>query len=176
MLEHCSGFTAEVNRRAGKGRSFQVSYNWAKSLSDPTGCDGGRIASENGSVFPTTLSYFQAEPKGQFGVGRLSGILPVPSGPCFPPPPGNVRDPSGAGLNTRASDGNLDLGPRTVDAFWDRSAFTVLGSLIGPMTCTLSMKIQETFAAELREAERKYHRAAVWTDHEYADSGKREGS
>ena len=193
-----NGFTTELNRRAAKGLSYQVSYNWAKNLSNATGSDGSGFASENGSVptdrfyqrldygnvpatrrhrFLTTLSYglptFKQNRMANLALGgwQLSSILLLQSGPYLTPTTGNVTDPSGTGLNTRANNrpdwtgtsyGNFESGKRTVDAFWDRSAFTVPannigrfgnaapGSLIGPMTRTLSMKIQKTFSVTER--------------------------
>ena len=91
----------------------------------------------------------------------------IQSGPYLTSTMGNVMEPSGTGLSTRANNrpdwtgtscGNLALDKRTVNAFWDRGAFVVPasnmgrfgnaapGSLIGPMTRTLSIKIQKTFS------------------------------
>ena len=107
---------------------------------------------------------------------QLSGILMWQSGLFLTPTTGNVTDPSGTALNTRAtnrpdytgtSHGNLDSSIRTVDRWFDGSAFSVPGrvngvtlpnngaigrfgyvgpgSLVGPNTTVLSMKMQKRF-------------------------------
>ncbi len=192
-----NGVTAEVNKRVAQGLSFQSSYQWAKSLSNATGSDGGGFASENGSVptdrfnqrldwgnvpatrrhrFLTTFNYalptlsaIRNNRVANLAVGgwQMSGVLLLQGGAYLTPTMGNITDPSGTGLNTRANNrpdwtgtsyGNLSSDRRTVDAFWDRSAFSIPasnigrfgnaapGSLIGPGTRTLSLKIQKSFA------------------------------
>jgi hypothetical protein len=191
-----NGFTFEANKRLSNGLFFQSSYAWSKNLSNATGSDGGGFASENGSVptdrfnqrldygnvpatrrhrFLTTFSY--ELPFGKLlggnkaadlvlGGWQLSGILLVQSGPYLTPTTGNITDPSGTGLNTRANNrpdvagterGNRSSDQRTVDSFWDRAAFVIPasnvgrfgnaapGSLIGPGTKTLSLKMQKRF-------------------------------
>jgi hypothetical protein len=191
-----NSFAFEANKRMSNGLFFQTSYTHAKNLSNATGSDGSGFAAENGSVptdrfnqrldygnvpatrrhrFLTTFSY--ELPFGKWlgknkaanlvaGGWQLSGILLVQSGPYLTPTTGNITDPSGTGLNTRANNrpdvagtarGNKESGARSVDAFWDRAAFSIPqsnigrfgnaapGSLIGPMTRSLSMKMQKTF-------------------------------
>lgn len=196
----------EVNKRYSGGLFFQSSWVWAHGTSNATGSNGGGFASENGSVptdrfnlaldkgnLPgtrrhralTTVTYDL--PFDKFGGNnymakllakgwQLSGILLWQSGLFLTPTTGNVTDPSGTALNTRAtnrpdytgtSHGNLDSSIRTVDRWFDGSAFSVPGrvngvtlpnngaigrfgyvgpgSLVGPNTTVLSMKMQKRF-------------------------------
>jgi hypothetical protein len=202
-----SSGTAEVNKRYSNGLFFQSSWVWAKGTSNATGSDGGGFASENGSVptsrfnlaldkgnlpgtrrhrFLTTATYdlpFDKWVKGNYaarllaGGWQLSGILLWQTGLNLTPNIGNVTDPSGTALNTRANNrpdytgtsyGNLDSSVRSVDRWFDPTAFTVPGrvngvtlpnngaigrfgyvgpgSLVGPRTTVLSMKILKKFS------------------------------
>jgi len=107
---------------------------------------------------------------------QISGILLWQTGLYLTPTTGNVTDPSGTALNTRAtnrpeytstSHGNLARDVRSVDRWFDSVAFTVPGrvngvtlpnngaigrfgyvgpgSLVGPNTSVLSMKMQKRF-------------------------------
>jgi hypothetical protein len=109
---------------------------------------------------------------------QISGILLVQSGPFLTPVTGNVADPGGTAVSSRANSrpdwtgssyGNLAGSARTVNAWWDRAAFTIPGhgadgrplpnngavgrfgnaapgGLIGPGTPALSMKLQKRLA------------------------------
>jgi hypothetical protein len=111
------------------------------------------------------------------GGWQTSGILLVQSGQYLTPVTGNVTDPSGTQLVQRANNrpdyagtsyGNLEGTARTIDAWFDRSAFRIPGrdannvnlpnngtigrfgyvgpgSLIGPGTATFSLKMQKRF-------------------------------
>ncbi len=199
--------TAEVNKRYSNGLFFQSSWVWAHGTSNAVGSNGGGFASENGSVptdrfnlaldkgnlpgtrrhrFLTTATYDL--PFGKFAGNsyaakllaqgwQISGIFLWQTGLYLTPTTGNVTDPSGTALNTRATNrpdyagtsyGNLDSGARTVDKWFDGSAFTVPGrvngvnlpnngaigrfgyvgpgSLVGPGTAVLSAKIQKKFS------------------------------
>lgn len=198
--------TVEVNKRYASGLFFQSSWVWAHGTSNATGSNGGGFASENGSVptdrfnlaldkgnlpgtrrhrFLTTATYDLPFGKlaGNNYFGKLiaqgwqiSGILLWQSGLYLTPTTGNVTDPSGTALNTRAanrpdytgtSHGNLASDVRSVDRWFDPAAFTVPGrvngvalpnngaigrfgyvgpgSLLGPNTTVLSMKMQKRF-------------------------------
>ncbi|MFN7919723.1 MAG: TonB-dependent receptor [Bryobacteraceae bacterium] len=202
-----NSFTGEFHKRYSKGLFFQTSYVWAKNLSNSIGSDGTGFASENGSVptdrfnqrldygnvagarrhrWLTTFTYdlpfqslLKANKASQLLAGgwQLSGILLVQSGSFLTPVTGNVTDPSGTGLSTRANNrpdwtgtsyGNLGGDARTVTSWWDRGAFSIPGlgadgralanngaigrfgyaapgSLVGPGTATMSLKIQKRF-------------------------------
>jgi hypothetical protein len=198
-----NSFTSEVNRRFANGLFFQSSYVWAKNLSNALGSNGGGFASENGTTptdrfnlmldygnvaatrrhrWLSTYSYDLPFAK-MLGNGRLaqlaaggwqiSGIVLLQSGPFLTPVTGNVTDPSGTGVSTRANNrpdwtgtsyGNLPANQRTVTAFFDPSAFAIPGlglpnngaigrfggvapgSLVGPSTRTMSLKIQKRVA------------------------------
>jgi hypothetical protein len=195
-----NSMTAEFHKRYSRGLFFQSSYVWAKNLSNSTGSDGTGFASENGSVptdrfnqrldygnvpgtrrhrFLTTFTYdlpkwSKANRAAQYVAGgwQLSGILLWQSGPFVSPVTGNVTDPSGTGVSTRANNrpdwtgtsyGNLSGDGRTVNAWWDRNAFSIPGlglpnngaigrfgfaapgSLIAPGTGVFSAKIQKRF-------------------------------
>lgn len=198
--------TAEVNKRYSNGLFFQSSWVWAHGTSNATGSNGGGFASENGSVptdrfnlaldkgnlpgtrrhrFLTTATYdlpFAKLARGNyFGKlladgWQLSGILLWQSGLYLTPTTGDVTDPSGTALTTRATNrpdytgtnyGNLDSGVRSVDRWFDSSAFSVPGrvngvtlpnngaigrfgyvgpgSLVGPRTTVLSAKLLKRF-------------------------------
>jgi hypothetical protein len=202
-----NSLVTEVSKRYSRGISFQTSYAFAKNLSNATGSDGTGFASENGSVptdrFNQRLDYgnvpatrrhrwmttfawdlpFGKWTKGSkaadlaLGGWQMSGIMLIQSGPFVTPTTGNVTDPSGTGLNTRANNrpdwtgnsyGNLSADQRNVNAWWNRAAFAIPGrdsngatlpnngaigrfgfaapgSLIGPGTRTLSLKLQKRF-------------------------------
>jgi hypothetical protein len=201
-----NSFTAELHKRYAKGLFFQTSYVWAKNLSNATGSDGAGFASENGSVptdrfnqrldygnvpatrrhrWLTTFTYdlpfaSRASRAAKFVAGgwQVSGILLAQSGPFLTPVTGNVTDPSGTGLSTRANNrpdwtgasyGNWSGSSRSVTGWWDRAAFSIPGlgadgralpnngaigrfgsaapgSLIGPGSLVLSVKIQKRIA------------------------------
>lgn len=203
-----NSFTTEFNKRYSKGLFFQTSYVWAKNLSNATGSDGTGFASENGTTptdrFNQRLDYGNVAAtrrhrwltsftydmpfldriapnraaKMIMGGWQLSGILLAQSGPFLTPVTGNVTDPSGTNVASRANNrpdvagssyGNLTGGARNVIAWWDRAAFSIPGlgpdgrplpnngavgrfgnaapgSLIGPGTVALSMKIQKRIA------------------------------
>jgi hypothetical protein len=161
-----NSLVTEINKRYSSGLSFQTSYAWAKNLSNATGSDGTGFASENGSVptdrFNLRLDYGNVAatrrhrwmttfaydlPFGKWAGGskfaellvggwQLSGILLIQSGPFLTPTTGNVTDPSGTGVNTRANNrpdwsgtsyGNLSSDQRTVNGWWDRAAFSIPG-------------------------------------------------
>jgi hypothetical protein len=108
---------------------------------------------------------------------QLSGILLWQSGLYLTPTTGDVTDPSGTNLTSRASNrpdytgtshGNLATNVRTVDRWFDPTAFTVPGrvngvtlpnngaigrfgyvgpgNLVGPRTTVLSMKLLKRFS------------------------------
>ena len=203
-----NSMSAEFHKRYAKGLFFQTSYVWAKNLSNSTGSDGTGFASENGTTptdrfnqrldygnvpatrrhrWLTTFTYdlpFANWTGGSraskliAGGWQLSGILLAQSGPFLTPVTGNVTDPSGTGVSTRANNrpdwtgasyGNVSSDAQTVTGWWDRNAFSIPGlgadgrplanngavgrfgnaapgSLIGPGTAALSMKLQKRFA------------------------------
>ncbi len=203
-----NSFTTEFHKRYSKGLFFQTSYVWAKNLSNATGSDGTGFASENGTTptdrFNQRLDYGNVSASRRHrwltsftydlpfaswtggsraaklvaGGWQLSGILLVQSGPFLTPVTGNVTDPSGTGVATRANNrpdwagtsyGNLSGNAQTATGWWDRAAFSIPGlgadgrplanngavgrfgnaapgSLIGPGTTALSMKLQKRFA------------------------------
>ena len=202
-----NSFMGELHKRFSRGLFFQSSYVWAKNLSNATGSDGTGFASENGTVptdrfnqrldygnvpatrrhrFLTTFTWdlpftkwVKTNKAADLLVGgwQLSGILLLQSGQFLTPTTGNVTDPSGTGVATRANNrpdytgqsyGNLASDQRTVTAFWDRSAFSIPGlglpnngaigrfgyvgpgSLVGPSTQTFSLKMQKRFAVTER--------------------------
>lgn len=161
-----NSMTAEVHKRFSQGLFFQTSYVWAKNLSNATGSDGTTFASENGSVptdrFNQRLDYGNVPgtrrqrwlttftydlPFGKWaGSSRaaklvadgwqMSGILLAQSGPFVTPVTGNVTDPSGTGVSSRANNrpdwtgtsyGNLSGDAQNVTTWWDRAAFTIPG-------------------------------------------------
>jgi hypothetical protein len=96
----------------------------------------------------------------------LAGITLIQTGPFLTPTTGGSTDPSGTNVDARANDrpdysgtsyGNLPSDKRTLNAFWDRSAFTIPagsigrfgnvgpGQLIGPGTVITSAKLQKKF-------------------------------
>ncbi|MEX2261795.1 MAG: TonB-dependent receptor [Bryobacteraceae bacterium] len=100
------------------------------------------------------------------GGWQLSGLLLFQTGPFLTPITGGKTDPSGTNLNARANDrpdyagsgyGNISSG-RTIDAWFDPSAFTMPpsnigrfgqagpGSLVGPGTNNVSAKLQKRFS------------------------------
>lgn len=198
--------TAEVNRRYKNGLAFQSSWVWAKGTSNATGSNGTGFASENGSVptdrfnlaldkgnlpgtrrhrFLTTATYdlpldkfTGANRLSRLALGgwQLSGILLWQTGLYLTPTTGDVTDPSGTALNTRASNrpdytgssyGNLPSDVRSVARWFDVTAFAIPGrvnganlpnngaigrfgyvgpgSLVGPRTTVLSMKLLKRF-------------------------------
>lgn len=161
-----NSFSGEFHKRYSRGLFFQTSYVWAKNLSNATGSDGTSFASENGSTstdrfnqrldygnvpgtrrhrWLTTFTYDlpldkltggSRASKLVAGGWQLSGIMLVQSGPFVTPVTGNVADPSGTGVSTRANNrpdwtgtsyGNLSGDAQTVAAWWDRSAFSIPG-------------------------------------------------
>jgi hypothetical protein len=162
--------TFEVNRRYSGGLFFQSSWVWAHGTSNATGSNGGGFAAENGSVptdrfnlaldkgnLPgvrrhrslTTVTYdlpfekwagASRFAKAVAGGWQLSGILLWQSGQYLTPTTGNVTDPSGTALNTRATNrpdytgtayGNLPSGERNVNRWFDVAAFSVPGRVNG---------------------------------------------
>ncbi|MCA2966202.1 MAG: TonB-dependent receptor [Acidobacteriaceae bacterium] len=162
--------TAEVNKRYSNGLFFQTSWVWAHGTSNATGSNGGGFAAENGAVptdrfnlaldkgnLPgtrrhrsmTTATYELPFGKwaGDNPVSKrllegwqISGIFLWQTGLYLTPTTGNVTDPSGTALNTRATNrpdytgtsyGNLASGVRTVDRWFDGAAFSVPGRVNG---------------------------------------------
>jgi hypothetical protein len=100
------------------------------------------------------------------GGWNASGILLFQTGPFLTPIIGGRTDPSGTNVDARANDrpdytgqgdGNLPSEQRTVNRWFDRSAFTFPasnigrfgyvgpGGLVGPGTAVVSMKLQKRF-------------------------------
>ena len=97
---------------------------------------------------------------------QLSGIVVLQTGQFLTPITGGVTDPSGTNVDARANDrpdyagssyGNIASGQRTIDNWFDKSAFTTPksnigrfglvgpGQLIGPGTRVFSAKLQKKF-------------------------------
>jgi hypothetical protein len=142
--------------------------------------DYGNVASTRRHRFVATFAYdipmpasfvSNAVSRRVLGGWQLSGILLLQTGPYLTPTIDARTDPSGTNTTQRATDrpdytgtsyGNLSSDLRTVDAWFDRTAFAIPGSnigrfgnvgpgqLIGPGTQNLSTRIQKQIAVTER--------------------------
>ncbi|MBC8164669.1 MAG: TonB-dependent receptor [Bryobacteraceae bacterium] len=133
--------------------------------------DYGNVATTRRHRWLTTFAYELPGPTQGFArhvisEWQLSGIVLFQTGPFLTPTIDARTDPSGTNTTQRSVDrpdytgttyGNLDKEKRTVDAWFDRSAFSIPasnigrfglvgpGQLIGPSTANFSAKLQKKF-------------------------------
>ena len=137
--------------------------------------DYGNVATTRRHRFLTTFAYELPLPetlktglaRRMFGDWQISGIVLLQTGPFLTPTIDARTDPSGTNTTSRAADrpdytgtsyGNLADGQRSVDTWFDRSAFSIPasnigrfglvgpGQLVGPGTANFSAKVLKRIA------------------------------
>jgi hypothetical protein len=146
-FESYNGLQVRLEKRLSKGLSFLTSYTWSKTLDDTEGFDGTRRpnpfkekslgAMDQGNVFTTAFNYSLPVGKGHRALGnansilegiaggwQATGILTLDSG--FPFTPTIALDVANCGCGNwpnRIGDGNLPGSRRTIDKWFDPTAF-----------------------------------------------------
>lgn len=170
-----NAFTAKAEKRYSKGLTFLLSYTWSHAIDDGAGTlndgagdfrDNYNISWERGNSqydlrhnFIASFVYdlppgrnLHPVIKGVLGGWQLGGILFMRSGEPFSVTvSGDVANQGTTNYANRIGDGNLPSGQRSIDRWFDTSAFTVpaqytIGNagrniLYGPGSVSMDAKI-----------------------------------